>query len=317
MKILAYVHYYLPHNRGGAEVMLHNMLRSLVYAGHDVTVVATQGPEGAGTVDDVMVLGGRKAAAAALKRKWDRIITHFDETPNAYAWAKKKGVHFTQIVHNQMQLTKDYIPRDADLTVYNTQWVRKEVELPGDGPSIVVHPPVNPADHATEPGECITLINLIPEKGSATFYRSALVLKRYQFLGVEGGYYHSRQIFRQMPNVTHQTHTQDMREDVWARTRLLIMPSSYESFGQVALEAAASGIPTIATSTPGLHECLGDAGTYMPSSQSPGWSQMIRRMMEDTELYETASKLSLDRSQYMEDQTRKELKAWVDTLESA
>ena len=37
-------------------------------------------------------------------------------------------------------------------------------------------------------------------------------------------------------------HTTDMRS-VYAQTRVLLVPSVYESYGRVALEAAASGIP--------------------------------------------------------------------------
>ncbi|MFE4971343.1 glycosyltransferase [Kitasatospora sp. NPDC056651] len=62
-----------------------------------------------------------------------------------------------------------------------------------------------------------------------------------------------------------------MRERVYARSRVVLMPSSHESWGRVGVEAFASGIPVIAHPTPGLAECLGHAGIYVPGTIStPG-----------------------------------------------
>jgi len=54
----------------------------------------------------------------------------------------------------------------------------------------------------------------------------------------------------------------DIRE-VYKKTRLLIMPSTYESWGRTATEAMCSGIPIICTSTGGLVENCGKAGIYV------------------------------------------------------
>jgi len=44
---------------------------------------------------------------------------------------------------------------------------------------------------------------------------------------------------------------------------LLIMPSTYESWGRTATEAMCSGIPVICTETGGLSENCGSAGVYV------------------------------------------------------
>jgi hypothetical protein len=50
-------------------------------------------------------------------------------------------------------------------------------------------------------------------------------------------------------------HTADIRE-VFRKTRVVLMPSLYESYGRVAVEAACAGIPAIVHPTEGLLESL-------------------------------------------------------------
>jgi len=53
-----------------------------------------------------------------------------------------------------------------------------------------------------------------------------------------------------MANVTHHPNVHDMRE-VYGRARIILMPSLYESYGRVAVEALATGIPSIVAPTLG------------------------------------------------------------------
>ena len=63
-----------------------------------------------------------------------------------------------------------------------------------------------------------------------------------------------------------------MRQSVYARTRLLLMPSRSESFGRVGLEAAASGIPTIASPVEGVPEVLGDCALFLHPAVYRGYA---------------------------------------------
>jgi len=67
------------------------------------------------------------------------------------------------------------------------------------------------------------------------------------------------------------------------------MPSEYESWGRVGVEAMASGIPVIAHPTPGLQESLGDAGVFVDRNDIDGWERAIRRLLTPR-AYGTASK---------------------------
>lgn len=88
---------------------------------------------------------------------------------------------------------------------------------------MVVHPPVEPHRHRTTSGDMVTLINPIPRKGSDVFYALAERMPDTKFLAVEGAY--GPQDIRDLPNVELVRHTTRMREDVWSRTKVLLIPS--------------------------------------------------------------------------------------------
>ena len=55
MHVAAVAHYGLPHNRGGSEIMLHELLAALVRAGHTAELVVTEHEHPTVTVDGVTV----------------------------------------------------------------------------------------------------------------------------------------------------------------------------------------------------------------------------------------------------------------------
>lgn len=80
-----------------------------------------------------------------------------------------------------------------------------------------------------------------------------------------------------------------MRDDVWSRTKVLLIPSNYETYGMVGVEAIASGIPTIAHPTDGLCESLGDAGWFIPRDDVDEWQRVIELLLTDDAVYDCAS----------------------------
>ncbi|MBQ1164003.1 glycosyltransferase, partial [Streptomyces sp. A73] len=72
-----------------------------------------------------------------------------------------------------------------------------------------------------------------------------------QFVAVRGAY--GEQVdYDGLDNVEvlAQVPGAEMAERVYGRTRVLLMPSSYESWGRAGCEALASGIPVVAHPTP-------------------------------------------------------------------
>ena len=68
--------------------------------------------------------------------------------------------------------------------------------------------------------------------------------------------------------------------------RMLVVPSHSETYGLVALEAAASGIPVVATASGGLIEAVEDGvtGLLVDSRDPAAWTDAVRRLLEDDTL---------------------------------
>ena len=140
----------------------------------------------------------------------------------------------------------------------------------------------------------------------------AIRLPSHKFLGVRGGYFKDKQVVMPRPNVKIIGNTSNMKEDVWQRTRVLLMPSDYESYGMVGVEALASGIPVIAARTPGLVESLGDGGIFVDGFSIQAWKNAITKL-DNPRLYQEASQRALRRS--LEIDPRKELKQFMGKIE--
>lgn len=314
MKIAALVHFYPPFRNAGSETMLHRMLQRLQKAGHQVKVFTTHLPDAPDryVYDGIPVASTNIVVAQQLLKEFNPevIITHHDNSVRALKVARQICAKSVFLMHNDFDISKAILYRSPDLVVFNTRWMQEKFRW-YRGQSLVVHPPIWAEDHRTTPGDCVTLVNLNEHKGSLIFYELAQRMPHVRFLGVVGG--HGQQIIRRdLPNVTIQDHTDDMPGDVWSRTRILLMPSLYESYGMAGVEALASGIPVIANPTNGLTESLGHAGIFVHRDDIDGWQREIERLL-DHKQWEAASKRAEQRSAELDPSA--ELDAWVDAIE--
>lgn len=321
MKILLSVHLYPPYHNAGGEMYLHNIAKYLISQGHQVRVLLHEaehyGIKQIYTIDGVEVFPrGRNLEEHFF---WcDRIITHlgFTSWTIGIALVFKKPVFF--VVHN----THTYsCVSDANRKVgiiYNCQYAKDLLKYPQ--PNVVVHPPVDYRryDQGQEPfkNEYITLINLNENKGGHILREIALAMPDRKFLAVQGGY--DPQITDQPANVTVIDHTPDILP-IYAKTRILLMPSEYESWGMTATEAMSNGIPVICTPTFGLKENCGTAGIYVgkepkvraghPEDLSwpvvtgrdniSAWAKEIQKL-DDKKYYLSRSKLARERSRQLD-----------------
>lgn len=272
MTILAIAHYYIEHNAAGGELYLHRLLRELA-KNHDVHVWVTKGDKSADTVLDGVFVHYHSQPTV----KPDLIITHFIlNTPIARELAAKYDTPIACIVHNEDPATIEDTAKftECDLVIFNTNWIKDLT--PTRAKAIVLHPPVDEQEFKTTPGDHITLVNVTSGKGSGTFYSLAERLPDEQFLGVTGGYFKRQFDHRHMPNVRIIPQTLNMRDDVYARSKIVLMPSIRETYGMVAREAFCSAIPVIAHPTKGLKENLGEAGIYINRDNINQWEVMIR-----------------------------------------
>ena len=157
----------------------------------------------------------------------------------------------------------------------------------------------------TEPfaGEYITLINANQNKGVAQFCDIARKMPSRKFLGVIP-YYGELRLPPNLPSNIKWVPFDDDIRNILKQTRILLVPSYYESYGRVAVEAMINGIPVLYSkpiktsiypggSTEGMCEWIGDAGIACDREVIEEWTQAISSL-DDISMYGSRSQLSRD-----------------------
>lgn len=155
----------------------------------------------------------------------------------------------------------------------------------------------------TEPfqGEYITLINTNENKGIYQFIELAKRMPERKFLGILP-YYGNLRIPPSPPQNIKWINFDDDIRNILKQTRILLMPSYYESFGRVAVEAMLNGIPVLYSkpnpnslypggSTEGLDNWIQPTGIACNREQPEEWIQAIQSL-DDIETYSNLSERS-------------------------
>jgi glycosyltransferase involved in cell wall biosynthesis len=312
------MHFRAPFQNAGSEVAMHTVLKAFQAAGHDVAIITTDTPQ----APDYEVWDGMECFSPGNDRQKiyqvtghyrpDAIITHHQRAEVAVPMAHLLKIPSIAWIHNDFPHNRRVFRHRPTLTLFNTHWIKEKLAWGGN--SMVVHPPVFPqvCEERLAGENRVTLINLNADKGGHNFYQLAKALPSIQFLGVVGAHGHQI-ILEDHDNVRIQPHTSNMCLDVWAHTSLLLVPSIYESYGMVGLEAASLGIPVIAAPTPGLKESLDFAGLFIPRDNIAEYVGAIRALMYDSREYSVWSQRAKER--FAQVDTGKELATLVETVE--
>jgi glycosyltransferase involved in cell wall biosynthesis len=327
VRVAVRLHAYPPGHNAGSEWMLHSMLRALAARGHTVQVWLSRYSSARHTyvVDglEVVPFAARMDFGAAV-RDADVVVSHLENVPPTAGLAQAVGKPFVAVCHNTDPIIFKNVGRSgAALVVYNSahmertarEYFQQHPEAVEPARSLVVRPPVFGGDYATTPGDHVTLINLNRDKGGDVFWKVAERLPDVRFLGVKGAY--GRQVERRggLPNVEVIDHLPGnrMRDEVYARTRVLLMPSAHESWGRTAVEAMGSGIPVVAAPTPGLVECLADAGVFVELGDLDGWAATVEALTDPAH-WEQASKAASARAAELDPAA--DLSRWCEAIEA-
>jgi glycosyltransferase involved in cell wall biosynthesis len=146
-------------------------------------------------------------------------------------------------------------------------------------------------------GDMITLINANQNKGVHQFIDMARNMPNRKFLGVMP-YYGEKRLPPSPQNIEWVPFDDDIRT-ILRRTRILLVPSYYESFGRVAVEAMINGIPVLYSkpaeksvypggSTEGLQSWIQPAGIAVSRDNVNEWKAAIESL-DDPAAYASKS----------------------------
>lgn len=296
LRLLAVTPGFPPWKNAGSEISLKLMLAHFAQRGHQVRVLVGSGAC-PGFQGGLEVMPQPGIPDVFRHYRWcDVVVTQLESFSQARKVSLLCGRPLVQLLRMGGPAT---VQRRAgpDLLVFNSDWLwaewRDRMERAAT-PSLVVHPMIC-VDHCRVrcPGDAITMINLNEHKGARTFFELARRMPDRRFLGVEGGWGDQLPPPSGVCNVQIIPSTSDMHQ-VYSRTRILLVPSRHESFGRVALEAAASGIPTIAHPSAGVLEALDDAGLYADREDVDAWIRAIASL-DDPKIYLEASERARSR----------------------
>jgi Glycosyl transferases group 1 len=159
----------------------------------------------------------------------------------------------------------------ATVRLYNTEAARKEWR---DRRGWLLHPPVGlPFPIPEGPHNARTLTSSLTNKGAGRVLKLAQRRHDQRFIIVESPAHptHGDALFweqaEKLDNVEiwPRLHPDEMGR-LWAETRVLLVPSRYETYGMAALEAAWYGIPSVHVDTPHVREGIGTAALLLKTT---------------------------------------------------
>ena len=188
------------------------------------------------------------------------------------------------------------------MRLYNTEAARREWK---DDKGWLLHPPVGKpptTGRLDGPHDALTLTSSLTNKGAI------------QTLGLAERWPDRRFIIMRSP--AHRTHGSndfdalaarldnvevwdrlhpDEMSAVWAETKVLLVPSRYETYGLSAIEAAWHDIPSVHVDTPHVREGIGDAARLLKPGLTVGdLEDAVRDVEKDYDLWSESARTRVE-----------------------
>lgn len=276
--VVALSHGYPPEWNMGGEVSLHRMLQ--ITDGEKHVLTKTHMPytfEGVevhkiNAVDVLNIRTDAKPIARQLSELKANVVIGQNELSLAAVRAARMVEAVSVVsVHTPPRYGSNIMEAlsQADCAVYNTR--TSAIEW-GEPEAMVVHPPISPLPEKTyTKGDAYTLLSSLRNKGVETVIELAKRYKDKRFIIVRSpaepthGLANLETIVKDIPNIELKPRVAPEEvEEYFKQTRILLVPSRYETYGMSAIEAAGYGIPTVHVDTPHVREGIGDGAILVP-----------------------------------------------------
>lgn len=130
MKVTGFCHFSLPWRNCGSEVVVHELLKAAVGAGHEASMFCThrdavnvwRGPQPVTQLDGVTIyrVGNPLMAAKAMARtRPDVVVSHHQHASQAIRVAKQIKARSVFLTHNDMDINKRPLQNRPDLVIQN------------------------------------------------------------------------------------------------------------------------------------------------------------------------------------------------------
>lgn len=269
MTLTAFLHGYPPGWSMGGEISTHRTL-SVVPGSVVFTPRTTDGY----VLDGVTVLPASMSIEEDAKAIGASVLfahsTLSEATVRAARRLKKPSI---LAVHAPPRFAADLRRAwpAAKVRLYNTEAARKDWRDPRGW---LLHPPAgsSPTKMLEGAGDALTLTSSLLNKGVTRVLDLARLLPDRRFIIMRSPAHgtHGSPDFEETAasldnvEVWDRLHPQ-MMGLLWAETRVLLVPSRYETYGLVALEAAWHGIPSVHVDTIHVREGIGTAARLLKS----------------------------------------------------
>ena len=318
MKILFHIPLFLPDHVSGAEYYVYDYAQEMLARGHEIMVVCDR--SSVNELDGIKIHAVQNPEIFNLDYNWaDVILTHLGRVGTAvnhcstYRDGNKTIENYNKalihICHNNLKNSllesKYWIG-----IIHNSEWTKETRPYPNN-PSALCRPALIKEFNQQTSGSHITLINLNENKGGKQLKLIAEKLPEYKFIGIKGSY--AGQVTDQPANVMIIENGMKMKK-IWAETKIIIMPSLYEAYGRVAVEAISRGIPVVAHPAGGLLESLGDAGIFHDRNDIDSWCETIRNLMTDPKLYSIMQKKAKKQTEKIIEQGKEDVNNFEELL---
>ena len=275
MRILAIVKLYAHKNRAGGELYLHHLLKKIKT--HDISVIIPDCKEiKQYEYEGIKIFETNETNFLEYIDGCDILISQLDFAPITLDYAIKKNKRCMLILHCYVPDLERFIYNENVLKIFNSKYVVDCALRNNKFKKIDNYKIIFPYtdfekyssyfDKKLNSREYITLINPSRSKGGDVFVE---LIKKYperKFMVVVGGYYpHLQDLgrFKKFSNCHIQENTPDIIKDVYLKSRIVLMSSRYETYGMVASECRAMGLPCIINkNAEGLLENMGKIGLY-------------------------------------------------------
>lgn len=318
MSIAALSHGYPPLWNMGGEVSLHRTMKAL--NGEKFVLTATEEPyeiDGVSvkkidTPDVLDINADPKPIAEQLKKLNAKVVIGQNELslPAVYAAQEANAISVVSVhtppkygkgIAKAMQLT--------DYAIYNTHTSAKQW---GEPRAFVVHPPISPMPtNFNANGDAYTILSSLVNKGVEVVLEMARRFPDKRFIIVRSpaepthGLANLEARAAKLPNV--ELHPRVAPEEVYKyleQTKVLLVPSRYETYGMSAIEAAGYGIPSIHVDTPHVREGIGSAAVLVPPL---GIYECLRAVIQIDKNYEVYSQKARSRAEWLHERQEDEL----------